>query len=157
MTIKRFVNKLRGRAPAVLVVCSGNTCRSPMGEWLIRDRFAVGPVWSRGTAWSPGSMAGHAVQVLVRQGFDRTALENHRAAPILMNDVVRADVVIAMTAGHAGQIRQLAARLPWWRRPDVVTLDIPDPFGGDAALYGVTAERIVYQVRERARFGRREA
>ena len=48
----------------ITVVCTGNICRSPMGEWLLRERFEAAGLGHRvvvdsagTTAWEEGNPA----------------------------------------------------------------------------------------------------
>lgn len=94
--------------PHILVVCTANICRSPVGEALIRDRLR-----QRGlTDWTVSSAGTWAMQkrgasrnsVLVMQqaGLDIT---RHMAHMIDENDMRRADLVLCMEVGHAEALR----------------------------------------------------
>lgn len=149
MNLKRILHPFR--APAVLAVCSGNTCRSAMAEYLIRDRFRTGRVWSRGT----GAMAGDPMAVYARIVVedltgDEEAGGQHQSRALQVADVRDADVVVAMTPGHAMTVARLARTLPVWARPQIVTLAIEDPIGGTLDRYRATATAILRQVADRA-------
>lgn len=131
----------------LLMVCSGNTCRSPMAEAIIRkmwDASAIAArVWSRGTSAAPGFPASpEAVTVMSSQGLD---LGGHRSAPVSEADLVEADLVVTMTAAHK---RALLDKFPLHRAKvrtlDEVSLgaggDVSDPIGGDRQAYERTAE-----------------
>lgn len=149
MTIKELLRL--GRAPRVLVVCTGNTCRSPLGEYLIRDRYQAGRVWSRGTGASEGDPIAHYAAIVIEDltGLEGVATE-HGSAPLVRADVIAADVVIAMTQGHAMTIQAAIDNLWCWQRPRLVTLAVPDPIGGSLKMYWDTARTILDQVRDRA-------
>lgn len=82
----------------VLILCTGNICRSPAAEYLLRD--ALGPevrVVSAGTQ----ALAGHGIddQMAALLPMDTTGF----AARQLTADIVReADLVLAMTRDHRG-------------------------------------------------------
>jgi len=85
----------------VLVVCTGNICRSPMGEVLLRahlaQRGADAHVHSAGTlAWG-GPATGSAVLTMRERGL---ALDGHLSRPLSNELVERADLVIGMTRDH---------------------------------------------------------
>lgn len=89
-------------AEHVVFVCTGNLCRSPMAEALMRRRLsergaASTLVSSAGTraAWSGATR--HAVEVVRGMGCD---LEGHRAQRTEAVVVESADLVVAMTADH---------------------------------------------------------
>ncbi len=85
----------------ILVVCTGNLARSPMGEALLRRhlsrRLVDARVHSAGTlAWSRPATA-EAVAVIRERGLDLSA---HRSQPLTTSLVVHADLILAMTRAH---------------------------------------------------------
>ena len=86
----------------VLFVCTGNICRSPMAQYLMRGRaeqhgLAVLTL-SCGLQLEDTPASAHAVTVVGDRGFDMTA---HRSR-IINEDLVKAsDLVLAMTGRHA--------------------------------------------------------
>ncbi len=85
----------------ILVVCTGNLARSPMGEALLRDHLARRAVDAR--LQSAGTMAwtraatDEAIAVMRERGLDLTA---HRSQPLTTPLVADADLVLAMTRAH---------------------------------------------------------
>lgn len=130
----------------VLLVCSGNTCRSPMAMALLRSALAreEGPlarlkVASRGLAAYPGDPpSANAVRALRPLGL---ALEGHASQPLTQADLDRAAAVLVMGDSHLHALRARHPRLPdlvaRFREglPEEKGRDIPDPFGGDLAAY----------------------
>jgi protein-tyrosine phosphatase len=89
----------------VLVVCTGNICRSPMGEVLLRAHLGVHGVPARvrsaGTlAWGGGA-TDHAVAVMREHGLD---LSGHESRQLDRALVESADLVLGMTRNHVGRV-----------------------------------------------------
>jgi protein-tyrosine phosphatase len=96
---------------SILVVCTGNVCRSPIAEGLLRSilqtRFgdAAPSVLSAGTAGWVGSPADpSSIAAAAELGIDITA---HRARQLRADDVRSAELVLAMASEH----REAASRL----------------------------------------------
>jgi protein-tyrosine phosphatase len=121
----------------ILIVCSGNICRSPMAEVVVRaldDRLAVD---SAGTgSWHEGQpMDPRALDALARAGFDGSG---HVARQVKPNWLAERDLVLAADRGHRRELRRLAAHLPGAApirllgefAGETDAPDIPDPYSG---------------------------
>jgi protein-tyrosine-phosphatase len=100
------VASVRSLALGILVVCTGNTCRSPMAEALLRHHLgAVGhdiEVASAGTlGWGSKPATPHAVEVLAERGVELAAHTSRRLTRAMVDD---AEIVLAMTRTHAWAI-----------------------------------------------------
>lgn len=134
--------------PVIVLVCTGNTCRSPMAETLLREilreRFDdenIARVVSAGLAASQGYGASpQAVEVMGRHGLDLTG---HCSQPLDDSLMNMADLVLTMTRRHRDAI--LAA---WPDRAESVhTLrhdgaDISDPIGMPVETYDQCADQM---------------
>lgn len=93
----------------VLVVCSGNICRSPLIAGYLRHRaraegLSTLLVESRGLLGIEGERAdAHARQVARENGFD---LDGHRSAGLRSSDVRSADLIVVMTLDHLEDMRR---------------------------------------------------
>ncbi len=89
---------------SILIVCTGNICRSPLAEGFLRARLEerLGPeapaVTSSGTiGWEGSPAMPESVEVAAERGVDIGAHEARRLEP---EQVAAVDVVIGMCAEH---------------------------------------------------------
>ncbi len=121
----------------ILFVCTGNTCRSPLAAALARSRGV--DAQSAGLMVWPGSPATpEAVRAARRHGADLTG---HQAQPVTEALMRQAEAVWVMTSGHE---EALALRYPEYAaKVTVLEPSIPDPYGGDDAVYERCALRLL--------------
>lgn len=102
----------------IMTVCTGNICRSPMAEIVLRDRLAAAGLGDQVVVDSTGISSEEqgnpidrrARQVLRSAGYTDPDLEEHSARRVLPEDLAERDLVLPMTAAHAAELRRLAAR-----------------------------------------------
>jgi protein-tyrosine phosphatase len=98
----------------VTMVCTGNICRSPMAEAILRETLRGSDLEGRVVVDSAGThnyhvgddADGRARQILAESGYTIS----HRARrfdPAWLED---RDLILAMDAGHLRELRSLAAR-----------------------------------------------
>lgn len=145
----------------IVLVCTGNTCRSPMAEVALKGMLAehLGialdrledagvTVVSAGVATGGGSPASpEAVRAVGQLGLD---LSQHRSRAATVELLQQADAVYTMTQGHRATIVRQAPFL----RDAVQTLvpdgrDIDDPIGGQASVYQACLKQIQAALRQR--------
>ncbi|MEY9877668.1 protein-tyrosine phosphatase [Streptacidiphilus sp. MAP12-33] len=131
----------------ICFVCTGNICRSPMAEHVMRERLAEAGldglvvVDSAGTgSWHEGDPADErAVRVLREAGYG----SDHVARQFHAEWFRGIDLVVALDQGHERALRRLArtpgetAKIRLLRSYDpaagIGDLDVPDPYYGDLA------------------------
>ncbi|MDO5498159.1 MAG: hypothetical protein Q4F67_00585 [Propionibacteriaceae bacterium] len=137
----------------ILTICTGNVCRSPAAEYLLRS--ALGPsveVSSAGT----GALVGHAVDpqmaVLLPMSTDGFA-----ARALTAEIVGEADLVLAMTREHRGRALEAfpaAVRRAFTLREFARILSLPDAPAATADTTGEALRELLpwaAQTRSRAR------
>lgn len=142
-----------------LLVCSGNTCRSPMGAALLRRMLAerLGcdegelpargyNIESAGTAAVHGSAPSAAgIRALSARGID---ISSHRSQPLALEQITRADYIFTMTADHVDAVAAISARARD-RARRIDEDDITDPVGGNDEVYEQCARRIEKALKRR--------
>ena len=141
---------------AVLVVCTGNICRSPTGEGVLRHLAIKRGLADRVRIASAGTEDYHvgespdprAVRHASKRGYDLSA---QRAAQVSARDFDEFDYILAMDRGHLRILKSMApegakAKLGLfleasgkWKGEDV-----PDPYYGGVADF----ERVLDMVEE---------
>jgi len=138
----------------IVLVCTANICRSPMGCGLLAHALAGQPeplktlqVVSAGVAARAGELASeNSVLALKRVGID---IAGHRATPLTQQMLDAALAVFCMTDSHRAIIELQAApvpkRLHLFREflPGNVRREIADPYGGSLKLYEAARDEMV--------------
>ncbi|ESN25102.1 phosphotyrosine-protein phosphatase [Enterobacter sp. MGH 22] len=114
---------------SILVVCTGNICRSPMGERLLRQQLPGRQVTSAGIFGLEGCPADAAAQAVAwRHGI---SLEGHVARKVTRSLLQKSDLILVMEPKH---LRFIATMAPENRGKSLLfgqwleTKDIPDPY-----------------------------
>ena len=143
---------------AILVVCTGNICRSPTGEGVLRHLAAKRGLGERVEIRSAGTHDYHvgdgpdprAVKHARKRGYDLSPL---RASQVSPADFQRFDYILAMDRGHLRILRGMApagarARVGLFLEASARWKgeDVPDPYYGDVDAF----ERVLDMVEEAA-------
>lgn len=137
-------------AQRILLVCTGNTCRSPMAEVIARDLLAGQPgvsVSSAGVFAGEGAPASaEAVEAMAAEGLD---LSGHRSQPLTAQLVEEADVIFTMTEAHRQAVLSAVPDADGKTQRLDPQQDVADPIGGPLSEYQQAAAMIRRALQQR--------
>lgn len=127
----------------ILVVCSGNTCRSPMAQALMlqyikQNNYSHLKIESAGLfTWEGLTASTEAVEVLKNEGLD---ISTHKSRQINNSMINNSDLILTMTKAHCEYLQD---KFP--DKADAIFVlsvfagtgsdDVIDPFGGGIEAY----------------------
>ena len=134
----------------ILLVCTGNICRSPLAAALMQRALAERAVdgievSSAGTgAWDGAPASEGAYLVGLEQGLD---LSGHRAHLLTRDLVEQSDLILTMARHHRARVDELGGEGRVFvigeyvgRGPEAA--EVSDPFGGDLDVYRDTCTEL---------------
>jgi protein-tyrosine phosphatase len=121
----------------ILLVCTGNTCRSPLAEALLVRALGADAgahrVSSAGTSpWEGAPASEGSYLVALEAGLD---LSGHRARKLTREMVADADLILTMSRAHQDRVEDLGGRgksalLGVYAGRSDADAEVPDPMGG---------------------------
>ena len=134
----------------ILTVCTGNICRSPMAEGIIRSIFQADPfmtVLSAGTHAVAGNPATEfAILASQEKGID---ISGHSARPLDSALISSSDMILCMEPSHAewvlsidSSVYEKVYNLADFSGCEKRLKSIPDPYGCSLREYRVCFDEI---------------
>jgi len=130
----------------ILMVCTGNICRSPTAEAVLRKKLSDAGLADRGTVDSAGTHSYHvdsppsspAIKGAKKRRYDMTSLRARKVRP---EDYIHFDLILAMDRGHQALLEYdrppgspAKVRLFMDFAPDGPD-EVPDPYYGGRRDY----------------------
>jgi protein-tyrosine-phosphatase len=141
----------------ILIVCTANICRSPMGAGLLQhflagqtSQLSLLRVISAGTAARHGDpISDNAATAMKKVGID---LSGHASQPVTQRLLDGALIVLCMTESHRAMIQlqfdPVPRHLYLFRQflPRPVDPEVDDPYGGPLSVYETCRDNLVEAV-----------
>lgn len=146
----------------VTAVCTGNICRSPIAEVLLREAFEEAGLGDRvrvdsaGTGhWHVGNDMDHRARAVLEGAGHQFPV--HAARQMLVDTFGDSDLILAADTGHYRELltmartEELAERVHLLRSfdesaQDGSELDLPDPYYGDERDFTLTYRAVAAAV-----------
>jgi protein-tyrosine-phosphatase len=140
--------------PRIVIVCTANICRSPVGEAVLRQRLQAqaaadgqGERWQVSSAgtWADFGQAAstYSVELMAEQGLD---ISGHTSRPVDRAMMGEADLLLCMEIGHAEALRaefpRQAYKIYLLTEMAGPAYSVSDPYGGSRGEYEHMVEEL---------------
>lgn len=126
----------------IMILCTGNTCRSPMAEGILErlkkehqlDHLIVE---SRGfSAYEGDPPTARAIEAMAEIGID---ISEKRSKRLTQEDLAGVDIIYVMTPSHQHILLETMPEL----EPKITILDIADPYMHKLDVYRLCRDQMV--------------
>ncbi len=133
----------------ILIVCTANICRSPVGEAVLRARLQERGLedWTVGSAgtwaeWKRGASQ-HSVDLMLDRGLDIT---DHQAQHVELVHMQQSDLILCMESRHVEGLKAeypvYADKVYYFSEMAGNQYSVNDPYGGSLDEYRVMTEEL---------------
>jgi protein-tyrosine phosphatase len=131
----------------ILTVCTGNICRSPLAEALLRDRLTRAGQSAEVRSAGTGALSGHPADPITQElaAEQGISLDEHTAFPITTTLTRWADLILTMEHAHQTRLIELdpTARGKVFLLGHWQDREITDPYRRDHDVYREVQQQIL--------------
>lgn len=129
----------------ILTVCTGNTCRSPMAEGIIKKEVAengIPALVKSAGIFADGTPVSKNSDLAMKEiGID---ISSHKSRQLTRDMAEESDIIIGMTSSHKQMIQALVPNKRVYTLGELSgeNIEITDPYGGDLQEYRLCRDSI---------------